>query len=59
MRASRFRHEQIEQALRQAEAGTPVVDICPKLNITETTVYRWKNGSRGWTSAGCASRFHP
>ncbi len=29
-------------ALRQAEAGTPVADICRKLEITETTFYRWK-----------------
>lgn len=29
-------------ALRQAEAGTPVAEICRKLQITETTFYRWK-----------------
>ena len=29
-------------ALRQAEAGTPVADICRKLEITETTFSRWK-----------------
>lgn len=29
-------------ALRQAEAGTPVVEICRKLEVTETTFYRWK-----------------
>jgi putative transposase len=29
-------------ALRQAESGTPVADICRKLQVTETTFYRWK-----------------
>lgn len=47
MRTSRFSNEQIVQALRQAETGTPVVDICRKLNITETTFYRWKKRFTG------------
>ena len=42
MRTSRFTVEQIALALRQAEAGTPVGEICRKLEITEATFYRWK-----------------
>lgn len=42
MRKSRSTEEQVSLALRQAEAGTPVVEICRKLQITETTFYRWK-----------------
>jgi len=42
MRRSRFSEEQIAMALRQAEGGTAVADICRKLEITETTFYRWK-----------------
>ena len=43
MRKSKFTPEQILQALRQAESGTTIVDICRKLGVTETTFYRWKN----------------
>jgi len=39
-------------ALRQAEGGTPVPEICRKLGITETTFYRWK---RKFGGLGCRS----
>jgi putative transposase len=29
-------------ALRQVEAGTPVGEICRKLQTTEATFFRWK-----------------
>jgi putative transposase len=47
MRKSRFTPEQILQALRTAESGTPVVEICRKLGVTETTFYRWKRQFTG------------
>lgn len=34
--------EQIVFALKQAENGVKVADICRKLGITETSFYRWK-----------------
>jgi putative transposase len=34
-------------ALRQAEAGTPVGEVCRKLEITEATFYRWKRKFAG------------
>ncbi len=42
MRTSRSTNEQIAMALRQAESGMPVGEICRKLEISEQTFYRWK-----------------
>ncbi len=42
MRPSRFTEAQIVQALRQVKAGTPAVQVCRKLGITQTTFYRWR-----------------
>ena len=43
MRPSKFTEDQIVQALRQVKAGTPAVQVCRKLGITQTTFYRWRN----------------
>jgi len=42
MRVSKFTPEQVAMALRQVESGTPVAEICRKLEITENTFYRWR-----------------
>jgi putative transposase len=42
MRPSKFTEQQILQALRQVQAGTPAVEMCRKLGVTETTFYRWR-----------------
>jgi len=49
MRKSRFSEEQIAMALRQADAGTSVEEICRKLGVSSATFFRWKRiyGSLG------------
>ncbi len=50
MRTSKFTDEQIVAALRQAEGGTPVIDVCRRLGVTETTFYRWRKKYQGVSS---------
>jgi putative transposase len=47
MKKSKFTDEQVAYALRQAEGGTPVLEVCRKLGITEQTFYRWKKKFAG------------
>ena len=47
MRRTRFSEEQIAFALRQAEAGTALEDICRKLGISQATFFRWKKKFAG------------
>lgn len=42
MKRKRYTEQQIVFALRQAESGTPVVEITRKMGVTESTFYRWK-----------------
>ncbi len=42
MRPSKFTDDEIVQALQQVKDGTPAVQVCRKLGITETTFYRWR-----------------
>ena len=47
MRTSKFTVEQISSALRRAEGGIAVAEICRELGITETTFYRRKRKYHG------------
>ena len=42
MKKSRFTEERVAYALRQAEAGTLVADVCRQMAIAEATFYVWK-----------------
>jgi putative transposase len=47
MRKTAFTEEQVAHALRQAESGTPVAEVCRRLGISEQTFYRWKKRFAG------------
>jgi putative transposase len=47
MKRKRSTEEQIAFALRQAEAGAPVEEVCRKLGISEPTFHRWKKRFAG------------
>lgn len=42
MKKSKYTDEQIAFALKQAETGTRVEEICRKMGISEATFYIWK-----------------
>ena len=42
MKRSRFSEEQIVYAIRQAESGTPIGDVCRQLGVSDATFYTWK-----------------
>ncbi len=47
MKKSRYSEEQIAFALRQAETGTPIVEVCRKMGVSEQTFFRWKKKFAG------------
>lgn len=42
MKRSRFSDEQIAYAVRMADGGTPVVEVCRQIGIWVATFYTWK-----------------
>ena len=42
MKKTKFTEEQIAFALRQAETGTRVAEVCGKLGISDATFYNWR-----------------
>lgn len=42
MKRSKFTESQIVFAVKQAETGTRVTEVCRKMGISEATFYNWK-----------------
>ena len=51
MRKSKFTEFQIVNALKQAEGGRLVKDLCRELGISEATYYAWKSKYGGMEAA--------
>lgn len=49
MRKSRYSAEQMLAAVRMADAGTPVADVCREIGISHQTYYGWKKKFAGNT----------
>jgi putative transposase len=47
VKKSRFTEQQIAYALRQAESGGRVAEICRKLGVSEQTFYSWRKKYAG------------
>ena len=42
MKKSRFSEEQAAYTFRLADSGTPIIEVCRQLGISEATFYVWK-----------------
>ena len=51
MKKSKFTEQQIVFAIKQAETGVPVQEVCRKMGISEPTFYNWKRKFSGLGTA--------
>ena len=47
MKRSKFTEQQIVFALKQAETGIPIAEVCRKIGISEATFFNWKRKFAG------------
>ena len=50
MKRTRFSEEQIVYALKLAESGTSVANVCRKYGISDATFYTWRKKYGGLVS---------
>ena len=48
MKKSRFTDSQIIAILKQAEAGTPVSELCREHGMSNASFYKWRSALAGW-----------
>ena len=60
MKRSKFSEEQVAFALRQAESGTPVSEVCRQLGVSEATFFVWKKkfAHLGVSESAVEARLH-
>lgn len=51
MKRSKYTEQQIIFALKQAETGVAVAEVCRKIGISEATFYNWKKKYEGLGAA--------
>ena len=51
MKKSRFTEEQIVYAVKQAELGVPIAELCRKYGVSHATLYRWRKLYGGLSSS--------
>jgi putative transposase len=47
MKKSRFTEEQIAYALKRADAGAVVTELCRELGVSQQTFYQWRRKFQG------------
>lgn len=48
MKRSRYTEEQVAFALKQAELGTPVPEVCRKMGVSDATFYNCARSTAAW-----------